>query len=248
MELNPTQFKQLSLLGEKSPLNRSPEPHEMSPQAFDNHPDTMFHATFQSTLPRPDVMHIGPMEVIDNPHEPGRDIRGKLGRYDSSMDSSYHEWGKEIVRDSRPVHLFSTQLAGKANNARQTAVSDDEGQQHFLEGSPARTLFYKNEFEGPRGAISISAPGSMVKTQADFVAKADPKAVHPVTKRAFDRGQLGNSVLPATYSSTSGDYSSNEKEGTSIAQQALLSSGGAGTGQLNVSLNALPDARFKKGK
>jgi hypothetical protein len=237
--LNPEQFHQQSLFGENSPLNRAPDFHEMSPDAFDRHPDTMFHATFEPKLPTGRELHMGPMHVIDNKENPGRDIRGFIGQYDPKADMGPKS--QKSALGSRDLNLFSAHVSPRImSNTPQTAVSDEEG------NDQKGNKYYVNDAEGPKGSLSLSInephPSSRPVMQSDYVQKAGRENAHPITRRAFDRGHLGTSVLPTTTLRGGGtSYDSVTKKMS--RQETLLDPAGRDP---NINAKAIPDAKFKK--
>lgn len=237
--LNSSQFHQQSLFGENSSLNRAPDFHEMSPDAFDRHPDVMFHATYEPKLPTGRELHMGPMNVIDNKENPGRDIRGFLGQYDPKADAGAKS--QKSAPGGRNVNLFSAHVpANIMSNTPQTPVSDYEGNDQL------GNKYYTNEGEGPEGSLSLSInehhPLSRPVMQSEYVKRAGKENAHPVTRRAFDRGHLGASVLkPVTGRGNGAHYNSVTKQ--SANPVPLFHSDGQHSEDLR---NGAPDKKFKK--
>lgn len=186
--LNPDQFKQLSLFGEKSPLNRAPDFHEMSPKAFDSHPDVYFHGSSKlNVFPNnSNQIHLGSKGTIENEEEPGRDVRGMIGKKDGSTHFNVFS-----------AHVDPKKMANTPSTPTDYLSSDDSWDTY----NKSKGVYYENDQEGGKGNTSLTLPkSSMAKTQADYVraAQSKGKSIHPETRRAFDRGHLGKGTVPVS--------------------------------------------------
>lgn len=182
-ELNESQFKQ---------------PHQMSPDEFALHPNSLFHGTwlpdnkiFDMELRKPES---GNFEHIYSDIEVQPKIH--LGTFAAALHR-LHDTNRPTEGKTATIHTFwQTPHLSDFGGGIKALDNSPENMAHYLPGS----MWYENQHEDD-GSPSFATdwPGYTLKSQSDFVEDAirlgKAKEVHPETMKRYKAGTLGKMRL-----------------------------------------------------
>lgn len=190
-----SQFTDVPLFTEEEHPTRRIEPHQMSPEQFRAHPDTVFHATYQ---PLPDVG-----TSYEHPSQNGGYTGVHTGTEQSALErlaglgpwrSDPHGWKDSPEGESVKATLHALNLSRYGIDRIDDPISDVAANDLSNVKSMQRPTAYKNDYEDKHSLSVIipRIPGPV--THSDFVKEAIDNGrrheVHPRTLALYDRGLL----------------------------------------------------------
>lgn len=177
-ELNESQFKQ---------------PHQMSPDEFALHPNSLFHGTwlpdnkiFDMELRQPESGGFG-AETFPKLH---------LGTFAAALHR-LHDTNRPTQGKTATIHTFwQTPHISDFGGGMKAFDDSPENMAHYTPGS----MWYANQHEDDGSpSFATEFPGHTLKSQSDFVEDAirlgRGKEVHPETMKRYKAGTLGKMRL-----------------------------------------------------